>query len=292
MATKLFGQFLLERGVISREALLDAARYQSSINMPLAALALENGYLTREQIAWLDAQAHGSDKAFMEAVLQGGVLSVEQMEHLSKQRSERWILLGAALVERGHMTLAQLNDMIELYRKEQIVPDADVVSMPIDVGDKELVQAMIQVTVDIFLHYTRQIVKIMSVERVTGEPGDITYLFAQSITGDRVFCYALAMSEELTLSIASRMLQEETREINAVVLDAVAEFVNVVVGNGCAKLSLTNVKVSAEPPQVMLKEMLAKIMPRDSVAVKMKTEKGDLLVFFLFGFGRQDAADK
>lgn len=285
MATRLFGQFLLERGVISRDALLDVVKCQKSINLPLAALAVENGYLSREQIAWLDTQPRGSDKVFMELVLQKGILTVEQLENLSKQRSSRWIFLGEALVQRGYLTLAQLNDLFELYRKEQIVPDADVLPIPPGVVEKELISSMIKVTADIFLHYTKQLVKVLSIERVTNEPGDITYLFTQRITGEKAFCYGLAMSEPLTLTIASKMLQEEAQEINALVLDAVTEFVNVVVGNGCAKLSMSSARVSAEPPQVMLKEMLSRILPKDSVAVRMQTEKGEFTVFFVFNPG-------
>ena len=66
------------------------------------------------------------------------------------------------------------------------------------------------------------------------------------------------------------------------VLDAVAEFVNVVIGNGCTKLNLKKTQVTAEPPEIMMREMLQTILPEEAVTIRMKTARGDFLVIFFF----------
>ena len=50
MSAKFFGQFLLEKGRISSQQLVDALEYQKSVTQPIAVLALESGMLTADQV--------------------------------------------------------------------------------------------------------------------------------------------------------------------------------------------------------------------------------------------------
>mgnify|MGYP001595311946 CR=1 FL=1 len=150
MATKLFGQFLLERGAISREALLEAVKHQKSIHVPLCALAIEQGYFTKEQLVQLDAERQRSDRAYMDIARQAGVLNAGQIEELSKLHSDRWIFLGEAILEKGFLTLAQMNTFLEEYRREQGEPDPEVRPTQAEIPHKGIVQAFVQITVDVF----------------------------------------------------------------------------------------------------------------------------------------------
>ena len=82
-------------------------------------------------------------------------------------------------------------------------------------------------------------------------------------------------------------MQETMTEIDAVVLDAVSEFVNLVVGNGCTKLNMNNFKVMAEPPEIVMKEMLKKVIPGDTVGICLKTPSEEFRVFFFFSAGAE-----
>lgn len=280
MAAKFFGQYLLEKGAITRAMLLDAIEYQRQINTPLCMLAVEKGYLSPEQLKSLDEAHRTSDKRFMELAVKEKMLTFEQLEELGQARSERWMFLAEALVQRGHLTLVRLNELLQAYRKE--LAAAETPSVVAGVPEREVVSAFLQVTVDLFLHYTRQIVQIVSVEQVQAEPQDIAYVFAQRIIGDKNLYYALALPEDLIVSIASYMLGEPVKEVNDIALDTVTEFVSVVVGNGCTKLSMDNFKVHAEPPRLMTKEMMKDLLPGQIVAVNMKTTKGEFRILFFF----------
>ena len=291
MALKFFGQFLLEQGAITRDQLLDAVKYQGSIVRPLCALAIERGYLTKEQIAKLDAEHQGSDKKFIEIALHENILTFQQMEELHKIKSERWVFLGEALANRGHLTLSRMNELFEEYRKGQPVEDSFLSKTLASVPEHEIITAMLQVTVDLFIHYTKQIVEVLAVEEAPIVSGDsVAYVFAQKVAGDKNFDYAMALPEMLTLAIASHMMGEEMKEVNATVLDAVSEFVNVVIGNGCTKLCLKNFKVHAEPPRIMTRESISKLQPKNTVVVIMKTMKGEFQVLFLFQEGMASAS--
>lgn len=282
MSVKFFGQFLLECGAITREMLLDAIRYQKEINKPLCALALEKGYLDKQQIEALDAEHLRSDKKFMEIAISSKILTFDQLEELYKAKSARWVFLGEALVDRRYLTLSQLNDLFEEYRRQLPVEEGKLEDLLEGMPEPDILTAMLQVTVDLFIHYTKQIVQVESVEKTAQKLEGVAYMFAQKVVGDRVFHYALALPEELTLAIASHMMGTDQTEINPTVLDAVSEFANVVVGNGCTRLCLKSFKVMPEPPRIMTQETVAKLHPTEVVSVNMKTTKGTFRVLFFF----------
>lgn len=282
MATKFFGQFLLEKGAITRDALLQAVNCQAGIRQPLCTLAIEEGCLSKAQLQKLDEEHRQSTREFIEIAMKTGVLSFDQVETLSEKKSEKWMFLGEALVRTNALDLVRLDELLREYRKGQ--PPAEAPSAaPLDsLPEKELVSSFVSTTVELFLHYTKETVEVLSAGQANIKPDDITYMFAQKVTGEKTFCFALALPEDLTLVIGSQMLQEKTTEINPLLLDAVAEFVNVVIGHGCTKLNIKNIQVSAEPPQIMMKEMLKAAVPRDVVNVRMKTGKGEFNVLFFF----------
>lgn len=281
MPPRFFGQYLLEQGVITREMLLDAMQYQKSINLPLCALAVERGYLTAAQLKTLDADNKTSDRKFMEEAVKQGMLTFQQLEELAEGKSERWLFLGEALVQRGHITLTRLQQVLKEYR-DQLAPTPATANKLGDIAEKSVVAPLLDVTVDLFVHYTKQIVQVASVEHTEAEPDSVSYVFSQEVRGDKNFHYALALPEKLTLSIASHIIGEPQTEPNDLVLDAVSEFVNVVIGNGCTRLSMQNYKVTAQPPLVMTKEMLKKLLPAKVIAVNLKTARDEFRIFFFF----------
>ena len=286
MAARFFGQFLLERGIIDKDMLLDAMSYQKSIRDPLCALALEHGYLTRDQTKALDDELAASDRRFVEIALRERMLTLQQMDTLRKAQSEKWVFLGEALVERRHLTLSRLNELFAEYKKERMDGE-DLSGLELDaVPEKAIVSPLLKVTIDLFVHYTRQIVKVVSVTQAAEGPDDAAYVFSQKVRGDKNFCYLLALPEPLTLLIASYALQRKVARVDEMVLDTVSEFVNIVVGNGCAKLSMDRWRVTAEAPQVLPKEMLARMMTPDSVTIRMKTTKGTFMLAFSFAKGK------
>lgn len=286
MSSKFFGQFLLEKGIITRDVLLDAVEYQKSINLPLCALAVEKGYLTEEQLKALDAAETDADSTFVEVALANGMLNYAELGELSKAKSDRWVFFGEALVQRGHITLVELNRLFEEYRKEQRPAGIALENVLQGVPEEKVISSLVRATLDMFAQYTRQIIQIASVKAGCEELQDFAYVFSQKVTGDKPFTYALVLPEELTLSIAGYILQEAVSKIDELALDAVSEFVNVVIGNACTTLDMQDYKASAEPPRILLKDMYQDLLKScDGVTVVMKTAEGEFNTVFLFSQG-------
>lgn len=283
MATKYFGQFLLERDVIDREALLAGVERQKSVTIPLCALAVTHDCLSREQMQELDAARRtSSDRTFMEMAIRGGMLAFSRLEELSRIRAPRWFFLGDALVTQGRFGLARLRELLDEYGREHCPAGGGAAQIEAPTCDNDVVSAFVETTTDIFFHYTRQLVKVASRDRTRARTDDLTYVFSQKVLGDREFCYALVVSEELARSVANAMLNEQHREMDAAVLDAVMEFVNVVIGNGCTRLNMKDYTITADTPQVVLRQMIGSLVPENVVTVNMESGKGDFDVAFFF----------
>jgi CheY-specific phosphatase CheX len=280
MACKFFGQFLLEQGIVSRDALLQAIDHQRAIAFPACALAISRKILTAENLATLETQ--GPMESTLTRALQMGVINQTQLDEINGQTAERWMYLAEALMHKGHVGLRQFGELVDQYRREQEPLDPSIGNTLGEIPEKDLVTSFLEVTVDLFLHYTRQIVQVDSVEKVSCQPDAISYVFSQQVLGDRSFSYALALPEKLVILIASHMLQEEVRSVDAMVMDAGAEFVNMIVGHGCIKLNMKNTRVTAAPPQAVMGNRLMNVLPPTTLGVRMRTAKGSFQVVFIF----------
>lgn len=288
MSAKTFGQFLLEHGIVTREQLLDATQLQKTINIPICALALQKHLLSEEQVRQLEEEHSVSDRDFMEIALRRGMLSFDQLEELSRTQSERWMSLGEALARKNLITLSRMEALFEEYRKSTPPEDLGLSESLGDLPEKDLVQAFLEVTMNLFLHYTQQMPHFLSVESVAPDPEDVSYLFSQEVVAaDRDFVYALAMGEDLAKIIAMHMAGERFAEMDAMVLDTVSEFVNVIVGHGCIKLNIQDVQITARPPQIMLREMVQRILPAEAISVRLATAEDEFRVVFFFANGKK-----
>ena len=66
MSTRFFGQYLLEKGRITSQQLLDALECQKGVTAPIGVIALERGLLTTEQIKQVLQQQKKTNQRFGE----------------------------------------------------------------------------------------------------------------------------------------------------------------------------------------------------------------------------------
>ncbi|HZA56441.1 MAG TPA: hypothetical protein VE616_19520, partial [Candidatus Udaeobacter sp.] len=66
MNTRFFGQYLLEKGRITSQQLLDALEYQKEITTPIGAMSLEQSLLTTEQFKKVLEQQKKKSRSFGE----------------------------------------------------------------------------------------------------------------------------------------------------------------------------------------------------------------------------------
>lgn len=281
MPSRFFGQFLLEKGAVDRETLLQAAEYQRRGNVPLEMLALEHHYLTVEQVGWLNRQHQATGQRFWLLAIEHGHLTKEQVVTLMRDQVEHWTLIGEVLVRLNKLTRPRLEELLADYQHEQARHDAVLLSNVARAPHRDEVEAALDQTLKVFTHLTRDSVKLSVIEVNKPAPFLSEYIFVQQVTGQTAFHYTLGLPESLALSIASDMSGVTVGTIDPIVLDALKEFVNIVVGNTCASLDRELYRVGAEVPRVYRR---GSPLPfgSDSVCAVLSSVKGEFEMGLFF----------
>lgn len=248
MSVKFFGQFLLERGVVGRRALLDALDLQEARNRRIGAHAVRLGYLSEADVERINRLQLTQDKRFGELALELGLLTPEQVpELLSLQRNDA-VLLGEALVELGHVERPTLERELGAFADDQAGYLVGEVIFPPGVRDPSLLAVPVDLTVKLLERLAGVSSKLGEGEREVRPPVSrlvsVTVSFSGGLTAD----YTLSLSTDLAARVAERILGEAGPHDEATTLDAVKELANVVCGNAAAKLAQVGRPVEIGPP--------------------------------------------
>jgi hypothetical protein len=119
MAAKFFGQFLLEKGVISAQQLLHALDAQRASNPTLGELAQQRGLLTAAQAKRINERQRVEDRRFGDIAEELGLLQGAQVGELLAEQKARRKLFGEILVEQDTLDRARLEAELAAHRQEQ-----------------------------------------------------------------------------------------------------------------------------------------------------------------------------
>jgi len=115
----LFGQFLLERGLINPDQLTEALEYQQNSNKILGELAVENGMLSRDEILQICGFQLSRDKDFGQIAVEMNYLNKKELEKLIDLQQEQHLYLGEVLVRLGIMANEDLKSELKLFESEK-----------------------------------------------------------------------------------------------------------------------------------------------------------------------------
>ena len=100
MGSMFFGQYLLSKGAINREALIDAIDRQRGTNLSLVDLAVRDGCLDPKRAEAILTRYRTSDAGLEELCLEYGEIGREKLDELRRIQRSDWVKMGATLVER------------------------------------------------------------------------------------------------------------------------------------------------------------------------------------------------
>ncbi len=116
MKTMLFGQYLLERGLITPAQLTAALEYQRTSNKVLGRLASEYGLLNEQQIRQILGYQLGRDDDFGSIALELGFLAHRELDRLLLLQQDRHVHVGEALVALGAFPEETLEQELKLFQ--------------------------------------------------------------------------------------------------------------------------------------------------------------------------------
>jgi CheY-specific phosphatase CheX len=261
---QFFGEYLIDRWIITREQLLEALAYQMERNERFGEIALRRGYLSEEQIKRVNDRQRVTDRTFGEIAVEMGLLDDKKVDDILTFQRNNNIHLGEVLLRLGFVTEDVLQRELGNYRERQNRYRMDGVDFLENTLDRELVVASVDVTRKVFLRVVGMVVKVGRAVRMAEEAEAVQLSYAVSVevpflSGTRAV-YVLAVSQGLAQRIAKSMLgdDEDAKDAKDVkdaipVADAVAEFCNIVCGNTVAKLAKLGYDVTIAPPSTSTK---------------------------------------
>lgn len=248
MNTKLFGQFLLEKGYVSREQLLHGLAEQRACSRTLGDLAVATGMLTIHDVDAIHLRQHTANEPFSQAAVTLGLLTEEQLAQLLHPQSAERLLLGQILLSFGYLTQQTLYEALAAHVTEREVDDSELLkhfrqSTLVDVG-----AACVSVLRSVFKKTMSAPVSFQPIPAVKAVSAGQT-VWSQAIThGEDRFALALQFSNVEAMAVAEAVLGMPVESFDELAEDAVGEFLNILTGHVCGNLDGSRGRVSAEPP--------------------------------------------
>ncbi|MGB9080242.1 MAG: chemotaxis protein CheX [Desulfuromonadaceae bacterium] len=249
MAVRFFGQFLVEQGIVTSEALLSAINLQDRNNLKFGEMAVAMGLVTPADIQRAHNAQMSRDMRLGDLLVEMGLLSLDQMNEIVTRQNNTHLYIGEALVQVGALSRDGLQKQLDAFKADQAGYVSNGIELPVTSAGSSIWEMTADLT-------HKMITRVLGLQF---RPGTCTVasaissnfmLAAIDLSGDVEARYLISVSEGLQKSIARAILDETSvdHEPAEVLEDTVMEFVNVVCGNVAAKASQMGVIININPP--------------------------------------------
>ena len=256
MFSQYFGQYLLNKGILTADQLCEVLELEKSVRVKLGILAMDACYMTALQVEQVHELQKSQDKRFGELATAQGFLTAEQVESLLKVQNQKHLSLSQAIVDKEYLTLSEVNAALVRYKADNHLSDANVEALA-----KAEVDKIVRFSLDfgnsaqgeIYYNYIalmmRNIIRFLGETPVALKNIPVTdqkydWLISQKITGEVGLLTGIAVTDTALLTIATRFSEEAmATEVNDYATDCAGEFLNVTNGIYCVNASNLGVEL-------------------------------------------------
>ncbi len=253
LGLQFFGEYLIDRWIISREQLLQALDFQDQRNQRFGDIAIKKGLLTPAQVEVIKSRQCLADLEFGSAAVALGLLTREQIAVISTFQKNNNLCLGDALLRLGHISEDVLAHELEAFGSLQARYAPRQVTVPGEVDCADIVRAVVDATRKMFLRVVGTPLKIGRgiVLDATEEARAPKYFVTVSVRldGSKPVRYFLSVAQPLAERIVAALLHEDGELDSAeLMLDSVKELTNIICGNAAAMLARDGCTIEITPP--------------------------------------------
>lgn len=248
-----FGQYLLQKGVISKEVLLKALETQNSINRKIGEIAVEEGLILPEKVDKILKVQKRINKYFGQLSVQMGLLCSEQVKKILDIQQKHYIDLENVMVSEKLVSKEKIEEELKLFKmldqEDQGVYGLKWIKENLENG--LVFEIFAEQTLKLLMRLTEYFVlegdcnfenKEMICNGITVE---------LSFSGDFNWKYFLNLSSEVAQCISETMVDMSDEEMSEDIdLEVAGEFVNIVCGNAISKLDNYGIKFEMTPPKI------------------------------------------
>ena len=262
MFSQYFGNYLLNKNVVSAEQLKKVLELQKSVHVKLGVLALNLGYMNSAQIQEVHQLQMKVDKRFGEIAIELGYLNQEQLLTLLSSQKEGHLQLSQALIDSNYLNIAELENALDNYKKDcQLTGEQLEILKQGDID--KIVPAFLDFddTTNSELYYEYLSLFLKNIIRLLDEspylkkevlPNSITaeWLIRQDITGKHNLYTGIVAEQKVFLSLASKFAGMQFSVMDEMSQSSLAEFLNVHNGIYLVNLSNQNIELQMNPQEV------------------------------------------
>lgn len=250
MYSQYFGNYLLNKHIISIEELLKALDYQKNIHVKLGVMAINSGYMSAEDVEKIHRKQSRVDKRFGEIAIEMGLLTVNQLDELLGSQKNGHLRLSQALLDLDILSITELNNHLDDYKNFYNISDenvskisnSDIEDYPdifLNFGDsvwKNIYIDYIQLLIRNFVRFIDDtpVVFVNKIKR----PEIDNWIISQNITGKFNMFTSFSGNEKDLLELGRRFSKEKIETFDALAKDSVSEFLNL--HNGIFLVNLSN----------------------------------------------------
>ena len=262
MFVQFFGGFLLNKGAVTREQLIDAMEKESTSHIQLGTLAMHAGLMNAEQIENVRISQTHTDKRFGEICVDKGYLTESQVDELLASQYPKYLLLGQVLEEQGVFDQNTFNNLVQEYITENSIPEEDLSnknegSIPGLVRDyccefpssnKEYQLEYVELLLNNLIRFIGSDFTLLPPVIYTSDYPAQKYA-TQMITGSYPVSVVLNMTEDTAIKFASRYASETFDSFDEYVQASMEDFLNL--HNGLFNVNISNTysdELGLEPP--------------------------------------------
>lgn len=297
MAVKYFGQFLLDKRIVTREDLLRAITLQEQKNLKLGELSVAIGCITQLQgrtnlklgelatamNTFVRATiGNALDTPFLSEMKLGemlnemSILARNQLNEVVSRQKKTHLYIGQSLVQVGAISTEQLYQYLEEYKADQARYASGHIEIPVVITNR----ATWEMTADLTYKMISDIIQLPITPgkcQAISEASTNFMMAAMDLTGDVEARYIISVSERLQRVVAKAILDKETIDCESaeVLEDTVMEFVNVVCGNVAAKCSQMGKVVNISPPVAIRSNACGMPIPPGQIGLCFPIDVGE-----------------
>ena len=257
MFSHLFGNYLVKKGIITKDDYRDAIAEQFRRKVKIGVLAVDEGWLTVEQTEKINRKQKKYDLRFGELAVKKNYLTQEQVDALLKKQGHTYMYFLEALLDSGKVTVAQIDGEFENFQKEQGFSAEDMNALK--TGDfeslipifafsaKPFVTDLVTMVLKNMNRFVSRDFYIGKIYRADGM--EYCCLAGQESNGDHEIELALVGEKETNafLKVASAYAQDNFQKMGEDALDAVCEFVNCCSGLFASQQGEKNIDLDMRP---------------------------------------------
>ncbi len=280
MKVRLFGQYLVERQLISREQLASAVARQRQENLRIGELAVELGLLSHDQALHINQLQIRTNKRFGDLASEQGLLSSDQLADLLERQQHEHRYIGEMFVAEGLITKEQLIQELSNHRAlyQQVLEQLEQHIGVDPLG--YLLDLAITLSKNMLLRTVKSNSNVSGViggfTDVSLAPDNCVQIY---VSGDLSFTLALATDDQTMVDIASRFIDMDRDDCDLeLAKDAFGELLNILLGQMLTELVVEGITYNHSTPDHLhsLKSLFTE--GRSTLAVEMSSELGQFLL--------------